>query len=466
MSGKHLTALALRTRTLEWAVQGPTSDKAEVVGTHQADFELLPDCPSLLQGFRTDRERLVQEIRTKVPASSLPVVLGIPASWALLRIADLPTSDPDERRGMAELQIDKFSPFPIDESVISHEVLQQEEGHCRVLLSAIPTATVNGVADALRAADIRPKWVDINVLGWWRILQDAGKIQATGAHAYLILDDNACDLIITIQGIPAAMRALSGLEDLTPEDRADELARDIVHTLASLDLDRAGEKPSEVTIWHRGESPTELIQRLAEPFAVTAHAYSLDTLPPLAEGLLRRAQTRGRDMLDLAPPAWQQAEKSRRARRRAILFSSVVLGVWAIGVAVLFGGLQIQKQMLARQEARLTALTVPAEKVRAVRTRAMELEQYVDRTRSVLDCLRETSELLPPGIDLKSFSYHKGKAVELSGEAGSFTLISDFKQSMEKSKLFVSTDLPRIVHMANGKENFKLTAILPGGEKP
>jgi hypothetical protein len=37
---------------------------------------------------------------------------------------------------------------------------------------------------------------------------------------------------------------------------------------------------------------------------------------------------------------------------------------------------------------------------------------------------------------------------------------------MEKSKLFVSTDLPRIVHIANGKENFKLTAILPGGEKP
>jgi hypothetical protein len=466
MSGKHLTALALRTRTLEWAVQGPASDKTEAAVTRQADFDLAPDCPSLLQGFRTDRERLVQEIRTKVPSSSLPVALGIPASLTLLRIADLPTSDPDERRGMAELQIDKFSPFPIDESVISHEVLQQEEGHCRVLLSAIPTATVNEVADALRTAGIRTKWVDINILGWWRLLQDSGKISATGSHACLIIDDSACDLIVTIQGVPAAMRALSGLEDLSPQDRADELARDIVHTLASLDLDRAGESPSEVAIWHRGESPAELIQRLADPFAVTAHAYSLETLPPLAEGLLRRAQTRGRNMLDLAPPAWQQSEKSQRSRRRAILFSSVVLGVWAMGIAVLFGGLQIQKQMLARQEARLTALTAPAERVRSVRDRTLELEQYVDRTRSVLDCLREISELLPPGIDLKSFTYHKAKTVELSGEASAVTLVYDFKQAMEKSKLFVSTDLPRIVHIANGKENFKLTAILPGGEKP
>ncbi|MEI6148791.1 MAG: PilN domain-containing protein [bacterium] len=465
MAGKPVIALALRARTLEWAAPRASADKTEAV-LKQVALELDPACPSLLSGLRTDRARLVEEIRSKTTLPALPVALGIPSSWVLLRIADLPTSDPEELRGMAELQIDKYSPFPVDESVISHEILQQGEGHCRVLLSAVPTETINVVGDSLRAAGIRPKWVDINLLGWWKLLLDAGKIPAAGTYACAILDEDACDLLVTVKGVPAAMRALIGLEELPPAEQADEIAREIVHTLASLDIGHTSEPLSEVAVWHRGAPPAELLQRLADPFSVTAHAHPLESLPPLAEGLLRRAQARGHDMLDLAPPAWQQAEKSSLARRRAIVLSSVVLGIWATAMAILFGGLQIEKQQLARQEARLAALTAPAEKVRAVQERALALEQYVDRTRSALDCLREISDLLPPGIDLKSFSYHKGKAVELSGEANAVTLVYDFKKEMEKSKLFVSTDLSRIVHLANGKENFKLTAILPGGEKP
>jgi Tfp pilus assembly protein PilN len=282
----------------------------------------------------------------------------------------------------------------------------------------------------------------------------------------VILDGHACDLIVTLQGVPAAMRSLSGMEDLPPGEQADEISREVVHTLASLDLERTGEPLSEVAIWHRGERPAELLQRLADPFAITAHPHPLDSLPPLAEGLLRRARTRAPGMLNLAPPAWQQAERRMEVRRRTITSSAIVAGLWVAGMAILFGGLQIQKQKLARQEARLAALAAPAEKVRAVRERTLELEEYVDRTRSVLDCLREISDLLPPGIELKIFNYHKGRAVELTGEADAVTLVYDFKKEMEKSKLFVSTDLTRIVHTAQNKENFKLTAVLPGGEKP
>jgi hypothetical protein len=452
MAGKPLTALALRARSLEWAAPGKTTEKADRAVVNRAEFELGADCPSLLSGFRSDRPRLVQEIRSKYPPSPLPVALGIPASWALLRIADFPTSDAEELRGMVELQIDKFSPFPVDESAISHEILLKEEGHCRVLLSAIPTATMNIVGDSLRDAGIRTQWVDLNLLGWWCLLQDAGKIHTTGAQACLILDDNACDLIVTVQGVPASMRALSGMDDLPPEEMADEIAREVVHTLASLDLERTGEPLTEVAVWHRGERPDGLLQRLVDPFGITAHPYPLDSLPPLAEGLLRRAR--------------QQAEKDQQARRRMITFSAVVLGIWLTAIGILFGGLQFQKQKLARQETRLAALAAPAEQVRSIREQALGLEQYVDRSRSGLDCLREISELLPPGIELKSFTYHKGKVVELTGEANAVTLVYDFKKEMEKSRLFVSTDLTRIVQLPNGKQNFKMTAVLPGGEKP
>jgi Tfp pilus assembly protein PilN len=466
MSGKPLASLALRARSLEWATPGRTPDKAATIVVGRAEIDLGEGQKDLIAGLRTDRDRLVQGIRKECDRLPAQVVLGIPASWVLLRVADLPTTEPAERRGMMELQVDKFSPFPADESVISGEVLMEKDGRSRVLLSAIPTATMNLVGDALREAGIHLNGVDVNLLGWWRVLKDAGKVSDTGSQAFAILDDQGCDLMVTTAGVPVAIRSLSGLEDLPVAEFAEEVAREVVFTLASLDLERSGEPLSEVAVWHRGDPPKELLHRLTETFSVTAHPYALESLPSLSEGLLRRARSRKPGMLDLAPPDWQKAEKSSIVRRRMIAVSATVLGLWGLAIATLFGGLQIQKQRLATQEATLAALTASADHVRDVRDRAQSLEQYIDRSHSALECLREISERLAPGIEFRSFTYHKGKTVELIGEADAFTLVSDFKKEMDASKMFVSNSLPRITHTAQNKENFKLTAVLPGGAKP
>ena len=71
--------------------------------------------------------------------------------------------------------------------------------------------------------------------------------------------------------------------------------------------------------------------------------------------------------------------------------------------------------------------------------------------------------MLPPGIELKSFSYHKGKSLELAGEAEAVNLVYDFKKELEKSDLFTTTELHRIVKGSGGKEVFRITATLPGG---
>jgi Tfp pilus assembly protein PilN len=101
-----------------------------------------------------------------------------------------------------------------------------------------------------------------------------------------------------------------------------------------------------------------------------------------------------------------------------------------------------------------------------VRDRVRVLQQYVERKHSALECLREIADLLPPGISLKSINYNKAKGLEISGEADAVTLIYDFKKEMEKSPLFVKTDLARVQRTPQGREVFKLTATLPGGEKP
>ena len=466
MAAKVLTSIAVRDHSLEWAILHKVGEKQSIPPTRSVELDLGENQKDLLTGIRSERDRLIEEIRTKCGRIPAPVSIGIPASWVLLRIAELPSGTPDEIKSMAELQIDKFSPFPIDESAFSYEILSEQDGRCRLLLSAIRTDTINLLADALKAAGIEPKWVDINLLGWWKLLQDAGKVHQTGIQIFMIREEATCDLIITSNGVPLAMRALSGMADLPASEADEEIARETALTLASLDLDRDGGVPASFSLLHRGDSPSGLIGIFATQFQIDAQPEPLDALPPLAEGLLQRTVTRTAGRMDLAPTAWLQTETALRTKRRVILFSIIAASLWLTGMLALFGGLQLQRNRINSLTGELTELKAPAEKVKAVRERTQGLTKYMDRSFSGLECLREISDRLPPGITLKSFNYHKNKNLEISGEADEYALIADFKKDLELSKLFVASDLSRTRRTREGKEEFKITCTLPGGESP
>ena len=465
MAERALTSLAVRARSLEWAILHKTGEKQSPTATQFVELDPGLNQTSILTGLKQDRERLVNDIRTKCGKLPAPVSTGIPASWVLLRIVELPAGNPDELASMAELQVDKFSPFPVDESSISYEVLAEHDGRCRLLLSAIRTDTINLLADAFREAGIQPKWVDINLLGWWQLLKDTEKIHQTGSQVIMILEDTACDIIVTTAGIPVTMRSLSGMEDLPPEESDEEIAQETVYTLAGLDLERSGSALTEISIWHKGEPPAGLAQKFATHLPAIIQFHSLESIPPLAEGLLRRAEHRARGSMDLAPHAWLEAENTKITRRRMLFSTALVAGLWLMGMLILFGGIQFQKQRLSSMESELTTLKEPAEKVRAIRDRTQELIKYMDRSRSGLECLREISDRLPPGIELRQFNYHKNKSLEMTGEADAYSLVADFKKDLERSELFISTELPRTQHTVGGRESFKIICILPGGEK-
>lgn len=466
MAAKVLTCLAVRSRSLEWTVLQKGGEKTVATPPRSADLELGENQKNLLTALQADPARMVEAFRSQCGRLPAPVSIGIPASWVLLRIAELPSGSPDEIKSMAELQIDKFSPFPIDESSFSYELLAEQDGRCRLLLSAIRLDTINLLAGSLREAGIQPKWVDINLLGWWKLLQDAGKVLAAGLQVFIILEDSTCDIIITSAGTPLAMRSLIGMDDMPPEEADEEIARETAYTLSSLDLERDGGHAATFSIWHRGESPARLLGILADQFHITAKPESLDTLPPLSEGLLRRTEAGIAGRMDLAPLAWQQAETAKQTRQRVILFSIVAASIWLAGMLALFGGLQFQKSRIASLTTELTELKAPAEKVRAIRDRTQSLTKYMDRSFSGLECLREISDRLPPGITLKSFNYHKNKNLEMSGEAEEYAQIADFKKDLERSRLFVSSELTRTRRTREGREEFKIVCKLPGGEQP
>ena len=463
MAQNIITGIALRDADVEWSVLRRPRDRAETAQSERitlAGGAETPDLPALLQ---KDRAAVLKDLRSHSGSMPGDVALGLPSTWVLTRVLTLPTAAPAELRGMVELQVDKFSPFPVESTVIAYEVIEQQGDQSRVVVAQVQTERVDQIGALFAEAGVRLRWVDASVMAWWRLLADGGHIPATGSQIVLLLDGGTCDLILVQGGQPAAFRSIGMLHGLPPDQVADEVLRETLFTLASSATEEHGEQPTTVSLWYRGEEPAVLVSGLQDALGVQVQQSSLAALPPLAQGVALRRAAPTHEVLDLTPLTWHAADRRRLFRQRLIALTAATLGVWLVAVAVLLGGLQIQKQRLAGLEGRLKNLDAPVRKVRGTRERALALTQYVDRTHSALECLREVSDLLPPGIELKTFNYRKGKNVELSGEATSITLVYDFKKELDQSEMFAATKLHRVVKGPKGQEVFKITAIMPGG---
>jgi len=268
-----------------------------------------------------------------------------------------------------------------------------------------------------------------------------------------------CDLMLLHDGIPAMLRTLEDFTGLSDEEINDEILRESMNTLSSIEAEQGGQL-APISLYYRGVEPLDLAVILRTRLEMDIVSTSLDIFPPVSCGLGQRTLSAG--TLNLAPLSWQSIRNRKAALRRLVYASIAAVALWLGAVLTLAGLLVAQRQTQSRAQARLVALAAPAQGVRDLQARVMGLDQYNDRTHSGLEALREITEALPAGLELKSFTYRKGKSVEIAGHAASVTLVYDFKKSLDASTLFTGIELGRTAPGSDGRESFKMTAKLPG----
>ena len=106
----------------------------------------------------------------------------------------------------------------------------------------------------------------------------------------------------------------------------------------------------------------------------------------------------------------------------------------------------------------------PANEVRDMAGRIRIIQQYMDRTDSALECLREVTELLPrSGIELSTFNYKKGESLTLTGDASARGIVLEYNDNLNKSKIFTQV-IPGDIKISQGKHRFNFVLTFPGGE--
>ncbi|MDD5676767.1 MAG: PilN domain-containing protein [Kiritimatiellae bacterium] len=445
MSRNNITGLHVRDTFLEWTTLGSGKKGVEVLASRQVRLE--GDAAEL-----ADQANRAEAIRRQCPDLTGPVTIGLAPGQMLMRVVDLPTIDPVEMADMIQLQVDQFSPFPEDRMAISYEVLRATETACLVLIAAVPKEQIESLGELFRQVGVSIRRIDVEIMGWWRLLADHGAIPSQGRQLLLLLEPSGGCWIAVQDGLPQAVKAISPMESLTPEEYAEELAGDMGSLIVSLDLERGVLPLSGLDCWSRDLDTTVIVARLQQELGHDAvRLQPLEVLPPLSEGLARRmlvppfaahARVQGiHAVLDLVPGAWRTKAISRSFQRRLNAAVGVAIGLWLVGVVGFLIGFQWNRMHLNRLEARLAELQKPADEVLRLQNQVHSFDTYLDRQRSALECLREISAVLPKDVDLTSFQFKKGKTVSIRGEARAVEPIYDFKKSLDKSPLFKNIEM-------------------------
>ncbi len=460
--------LRLHGASLEWTLLTALADAPR---SQQLKLAASPD-------ELNDPDKLAALIRGQAPDLQGPLALGLASDQLLLRVVELPSTDPTEMAEMVKLQLDKFSPFPEERLAVSYEQLQTTAQGSRVLIAAAPKERIEFLGQLFAKAGLELRRIDLDALAWWRLLSEHGSASGAGRRAVLRLDQDGLLMIALQQGVPLAFKALGPGEQLAPEEFAAEIAHELEGLILALDLEQGPASLSGLDLWQDPQlMPPSLPERLEATSGLAPQLHDLAKLPPLSCGLAQRlleplfidqpgphAGVPAR--LDLIPASWRAAAAAARLKRRLLAATLLLLALWLLAGAVLLSGASWEKYTLHRLQKRAGQLQPPAEAVRAMQRQARLFEQYLDRRQSALECLREISQLLPADVCLTSFQFKKGTIVSLRGEALSVNPIYDFKQALDKSSLFGKVELGSTQptkRKTTSLQTFQMTLHLPEG---
>lgn len=461
-----MTGLRMRQNILEWTTLREGRGGLETLAFRQVKLEGDP-------ALFTDPDKLAAEIRRQCPDLTGAVSLGLSAEHMLLRVIDLPATDPDEVAGMIKLQLDKYSPFPEEHMAVSYERLQTTADGCRALVAAARKETIDFAGAALVKAGLDLQRIDADVLGWWRVLADQGAVPVAGRQILILLEAEGGIMVAVQDGVPAAIKTFGAQAGLPADEYGAELVREMGEFILALDLEQGVAPVRGVDFWHRDLAPDALAEKLQAELGQAVLLHNLAALPPLSEGLARRMlrppfeaapKREAAAVVDLIPADRRRSDDSLRLKHRVLAASLLVFLLWLALGAGFMAGFALEKRSLKKLEQQMTALQKPADEVRAMQRRSRAFEQYLDRKRSALECLREISQLLPDDTILTAFQFKKGKNIVVRGEALTVNPIYDFKQGLDKSPLFKKIDMGSIQPSKRKEatvQTFQITIQLP-----
>lgn len=391
------------------------------------------------------------------------ITVSLPSSKLLMRVLELPSSDPDELGAMVELQADQIFPLPPDQLTLSYEILHQTEDHSRVLAVAAPRKVVDQLGDLFKEKRVYIRSLDAEILAWWSLLNTHQKIPAEGRVLVIVEEHTEFSIVIVDDGVPICFRSMELFHNFTDPNVMGEIIEEIRYTLLSLETAYGHHPDMQTDVWSETEFPARLLETLKEISPRGVNSYRLSTLPPLSEGLALRSADREHHHAELVPREWVELQRRRQVVKMTTVTSIAVLCLWLAVISVVETVFIVQKSAYHRLQREAEHYAVPANAARAARDEKESLEKYASRSHSALECLREIIVRLPDDVKINSFNYSKGKAIRLRGAGERAALIDQYFEKIGSSELFngIKNESVETLRRSEMSKGFSVTVMLP-----
>lgn len=455
MGRESVSGIVVGQTAVEWAVVKPGLPLPEASGSEPLPGAAVAAQPAVAEQVSGDRptgeaahaaqepsaptrEEVLKRVCGSLRGS---ISLGLPSDLLLARVATLPAGGAEELSGMVQLQVDKWSPFPVDQMTVAHEVLAEREGGFLVLMVAAREDAVSVRYREMESAGLRPARMDARVLGRWRTLKDAGEVSEEGRQVFILLGEGNPEMIVAQGGLPLGLRVLDIPESSSPGEFAEELLRESAHTLLSVELEHGAASVAGVWIGAPGGPSATLGSAFQQEYpAATIALRDISHLPPAAAGVALRLADQADGGIDLVPAEFRRMGTARAFRRRLVAAVVAVLCFWAVAMAGLFGMMTYEQMTLSGLKAERDRWMVPAKEVAATKRRVAVIKLYMDQRYSALECLREIGERKPDRVFLNAMNYKKGDAIRINGEADSAESVYSLKSNLAASPLFKNSE--------------------------
>jgi len=434
----HTTGIHYTDEIVEWAVLRKTRTETEILREGSAPIP---------EGFFEQDEappfpaQVLSEIRKSFRGV---VTVSLPSTQLLMRVLELPSTDPNEIAGMVDLQMDQISPFPSDQLTLSYELLQQTENHSRVLALAAPRNSVDELGDLFKTQNVYIRSLDAEILAWWSLLVAHGNVPREGRVILILEEHTEFSMIVVDDGIPVCFRSLELFHDFTDEKILHEIVEEIRYTLLSLEAEYGHRDRCSIEFWSESDIPDELLKTLGEECTGHIEQHSLGTIPSLAEGLALRSAEREVHHAELVPREWIDLQRKKRFMQVATIASIAVLSIWLAVISLTGTVFAIQKASFNRVKKEAATYSAPARAAQAAREEMLSLEKYADHARSALECLREITETLPDFVEITALAYTKDNAIRMSGTGDDWNTVNDYFQKLGSIELFEGVEDPKI----------------------
>lgn len=168
------------------------------------------------QGLISDPEAVAAALTKFIGTKGVPrrrVITSLTGHRTVSRVLSLPAIKRKQLPEAVRRKAKQELPLPLSETYLSWQLISQENNHMQVYAFAVPRAVIDRQMEALRAAKLRPRAMEIKPLALVRAVNQPDAIIVN-------MEQQSMGVIIVRKGIPLIMRSVP-----QPGDQVDHAVR-------------------------------------------------------------------------------------------------------------------------------------------------------------------------------------------------------------------------------------------------